>query len=52
MVVNAGSPVEMAWREEAAAVLLTWFPGQEGGSALADVLLGHEEPGGRLPTTW
>ncbi|PBO27992.1 glycoside hydrolase family 3 C-terminal domain-containing protein, partial [Streptomyces albidoflavus] len=52
VVVNAGSPVEMAWREEAAAVLLTWFPGQEGGSALADVLLGHEEPGGRLPTTW
>lgn len=52
VVVNAGSPVELPWREEVAAVLLTWFPGQEGGAALADVLLGAEEPGGRLPTTW
>lgn len=52
VVVNAGAPVEMPWRDEVAAVLLTWFPGQEGGVALADVLLGAEEPGGRLPTTW
>ncbi|MGW7051275.1 beta-glucosidase [Streptomyces sp. NPDC054887] len=52
VVVNAGSPVEMPWREEVAAVLLGWFPGQEGGAALADVLLGAAEPGGRLPTTW
>ncbi|WP_053688431.1 beta-glucosidase family protein [Streptomyces sp. WM6372] len=52
VVVNAGSPVELPWRDEVAAVLLTWFPGQEGGAALADVLLGLAEPGGRLPTTW
>ncbi len=52
VVVNAGSPVEMPWREDVAAVLLGWFPGQEAGAALADVLLGAEEPGGRLPTTW
>ncbi|MFJ6459705.1 beta-glucosidase [Streptomyces sp. NPDC091387] len=52
VVVNSGSPVELPWREDVAAVLLSWFPGQEGGAALADVLLGAAEPGGRLPTTW
>jgi beta-glucosidase len=52
VVVNAGAPVLMPWRADVAAVLLTWFPGQEAGAALGDVLLGVSEPGGRLPTTW
>ncbi|UKY50034.1 beta-glucosidase [Streptomyces inhibens] len=52
VVVNSGSPVELPWREQVPAVLLSWFPGQEAGAALADVLLGADEPGGRLPTTW
>jgi beta-glucosidase len=52
VVVNAGSPVELPWADDVAAVLLAWFPGQEAGHALADVLLGTTEPGGRLPTTW
>ncbi|WP_328498723.1 glycoside hydrolase family 3 C-terminal domain-containing protein [Streptomyces sp. NBC_00414] len=51
-VVNSGGPVELPWRDEVGALLLAWFPGQEGGGGLADVLLGRAEPGGRLPTTW
>jgi beta-glucosidase len=51
-VVSAGSPVEMPWAAEVPAILLTWFGGQELGAALADVLTGTHEPGGRLPTTW
>ncbi|MFI6977135.1 beta-glucosidase [Embleya sp. NPDC050154] len=52
VVVNAGSPVLLPWREDVAAILVSWFPGQEFGAALADVLLGRAEPGGRLPMTW
>nr|WP_231563071.1 glycoside hydrolase family 3 C-terminal domain-containing protein [Microbacterium mangrovi] len=52
VVVNAGAPVLMPWFDEVAAVVLSWFPGQEFGNALADVLCGDREPGGRMPTTW
>ena len=52
VVVNSGAPVLLPWADDVAAVLLTWFGGQEFGNALADVLLGDAEPGGRLPTTW
>lgn len=52
VVINAGAPVELTWRDQVSAILVSWFPGQEFGRALADVLLGAREPGGRLPTTW
>ncbi|MFD5316767.1 beta-glucosidase [Streptomyces sp. NPDC127098] len=52
VVVNSGSPVLLPWRDDVSALLVTYFAGQEMGNALADVLLGHTEPGGRLPTTW
>ncbi|QKJ20619.1 beta-glucosidase [Microbacterium hominis] len=52
VVVNAGSPVVLPWADEVAAVVQGYFGGQEFGAALADVLTGAAEPGGRLPTTW
>jgi beta-glucosidase len=52
VVVNSGGPVELPWRESVPALLLSWFPGQEAGLGIADVLFGAAEPGGRLPTTW
>jgi beta-glucosidase len=51
VVVNAGMPVLMPWAEQVAAVIYAWLPGQAMGAALADVLLGRSEPGGRLPVT-
>jgi beta-glucosidase len=51
VVVNAGMPVLMPWADEVAAVLQVWFPGQAFGEALADVLTGTSEPGGRLPVS-
>jgi beta-glucosidase len=52
VVVNAGSPVEMPWATRAGAVLMTWYPGEEGADALADMLIGAAEPSGRLPVTF
>ncbi|HXA43098.1 MAG TPA: glycoside hydrolase family 3 C-terminal domain-containing protein [Candidatus Solibacter sp.] len=52
VVVNAGAPVEMPWADRAAANLVTWFPGEEGAAALAGILTGATEPGGRLPLTF
>ncbi len=52
VIVNSGAPVLLPWADSVAAVILAWFPGQEFGNALADVLLGDAEPGGRLPTSW
>lgn len=51
VVVNAGSPIAMPWADDAAAIVQLWYPGQEGGHALADVLFGDVDPGGRLPLT-
>jgi beta-glucosidase len=52
VVLQTGGPVEMPWAGDVAAILQAWYPGQEAGNAIADVLLGHAEPGGRLPQSF
>ena len=52
VVLNCGAPMTLPWLDRAAAVLLAWYPGQEAGEAIADVLLGEVDPGGRMPTSW
>ncbi len=52
VVLNTGGPVLMPWKERAGAILEMWFPGQEGGWATADLLLGRVNPGGKLPMTF
>ena len=51
VVVNAGMPVLMPWADDVAAIIYAWLPGQAMGEALADVVTGRAEPGGRLPVT-
>ena len=49
VLVMSGSAVVAPWLEDVAATVMVWYPGMEGGHAIADVLLGRAEPGGRLP---
>ena len=52
VVLNTGGPVLMPWKDRVASILEMWYPGQEGGWATADVLLGRVNPAGRLPVTF
>ena len=52
VVLQTGGPVEMDWIGSVAALLQAWYPGQEAGNAIADVLTGATEPTGRLPQTF
>lgn len=51
VVLNTGSPVDMSWFDSAPAILQSWFPGQEFGNALVDILFGAVNPSGKMPTT-
>ncbi len=52
VVLQTGGPVAMPWKDDVAAILQAWYPGQELGNGLADVLMGDAEPGGRLPLSF
>ena len=52
VVLNNGSPLTMDWIDRVPAVLEAWFPGQECGNAIADVLFGDVNPSGKLPQTF
>jgi beta-glucosidase len=52
VVLNTPGPVLMPWLGKVAAVLQVWYPGERFGTALARVLFGDEDPGGRLPVTF
>src|SRR5512132_3096916 len=52
VVLNSGYPVLMPWVKQVRAILDMWYPGQEGGRATADLLVGAAVPGGKLPVTF
>ena len=52
IVLNTPGPVLMPWLDKVAAVLQVWYPGEQFGTALARVLFGDDDPGGRLPVTF
>ncbi|MYM84564.1 glycoside hydrolase family 3 protein [Duganella sp. FT50W] len=53
VVLMNGSALDLSWaKDNAAAILEAWYPGQSGGLAVADVLTGRADPGGRLPLTF
>ncbi len=52
VVLETGNPVAMPWHGSVNAIVQAWYPGQAGGRAIAEVLVGQVNPSGRLPVTF
>ena len=52
VVLETGNPVVMPWRNSVNAIVQGWYPGQQGGLAIAEILVGRVNPSGRLPMTF
>jgi len=52
VVLNVSQPIALPWLDRVKGVVQMWWPGDEGGSATANILLGKVSPAGRLPFTW
>ena len=52
VVLQTGNPILMPWLDDAAAVIEAWYPGSQGGQAIAAVLFGEVNPSGRLPISF
>ena len=53
VVLNAGGSVDVTpWKDRVGAILQSWYPGEDGGTAVADLLFGDADPSGHLPISW
>ncbi len=52
VIIESGNPILMPWIEDVAAVVEAWYPGENGGPAIANILFGKINPSGKLPITF